>query len=103
VFLKVRDRESYEFALASAVVGLDLNDGVVRDVRIALGGVATVPWRAVEAEAVLRGAALDEATQDAAARAAFSGAQAREHNGFKIELGKRTLKRALAQAAVMEI
>jgi xanthine dehydrogenase YagS FAD-binding subunit len=103
VFLKVRDRESYEFALASAVVGLDLNGGIVRDVRIALGGVATVPWRAVQAEAVLRGASLDEATQDAAARAAFSGAQAREHNGFKIELGKRTLKRALAQAAVMEI
>jgi xanthine dehydrogenase YagS FAD-binding subunit len=103
VFLKVRDRESYEFALASAAVGLDLVDGVVRDARIALGGVATVPWRAAEAEAVLKGRALDEAAQDAAARAAFSGAQAREHNGFKIELGKRTLKRAIAQAAVMEI
>src|SRR5690242_18360074 len=103
VFLKVRDRESYEFALASAVVGLDLNEGVVRDVRIALGGVATVPWRAAQAEAVLRGTVLDEATQEAAAQAAFFGAQAREHNGFKIELGKRTLKRALAQAAVMEI
>jgi xanthine dehydrogenase YagS FAD-binding subunit len=103
VFLKVRDRESYEFALASAVVGLDLKDGVVRDARIALGGVATVPWRAAEAEAVLKGRALDEAAQDAAAQAAFSGAQAREHNGFKIELGKRTLKRAIAQAAVMEI
>jgi xanthine dehydrogenase YagS FAD-binding subunit len=103
VFLKVRDRESYEFALASAAVGLDLNDGVVRDVRIALGGVATVPWRAAQAEAVLRGTVLDETTQEAAAQAAFFGAQAREHNGFKIELGKRTLKRALAQAAVMEI
>jgi xanthine dehydrogenase YagS FAD-binding subunit len=102
-FLKVRDRESYEFALASAVVGLDLNNGVVRDARIALGGVATVPWRAAEAEAVLRGKVLDEAAQEAAAQAAFSGAQAREHNGFKIELGKRTLKRAIAQAAVMEI
>jgi xanthine dehydrogenase YagS FAD-binding subunit len=103
VFLKVRDRESYEFALASAAVGLDLNNGIVRDVRIALGGVATVPWRASQAEAVLRGSVLDEAAQDAAARAAFSGAQAREHNGFKIELGKRTLKRAIAQAAVLEI
>jgi len=103
VFLKVRDRESYEFALASAAVGLDLTYGVVRDVRIALGGVATVPWRATQAEAVLRGSSLDEATQDAAARAAFSDAQARENNGFKIELGKRTLKRALAQAAAMEI
>jgi len=103
VFLKVRDRESYEFALASAAVGLDLADGVVREARIALGGVATVPWRAAQAEAVLKGRALDEATQDAAAEAAFSGAHAREHNGFKIKLGKRTLKRALAQAAVMEI
>jgi len=103
VFLKVRDRESYEFALASAAVGLDLNDGIVRDVRIALGGVATVPWRAAQAEAVLKGTVLDESAQEAAARAAFSGAQAREHNGFKIELGKRTLKRALAQAAVMEM
>jgi xanthine dehydrogenase YagS FAD-binding subunit len=103
VFLKVRDRESYEFALASAAVGLDLNNGVVRDARIALGGVATVPWRAAQAEAVLRGRVLDDAVQDAAAGAAFSGAQAREHNGFKIELGKRTLKRAIAQAAGMEI
>jgi xanthine dehydrogenase YagS FAD-binding subunit len=103
VFFKVRDRESYEFALASAAVGLDLSDGVVREARIALGGVATVPWRAAEAEAILKGTVLDEAAQDAAAQAAFSGAQAREHNGFKIELGKRTLKRALAQAAVMEM
>jgi xanthine dehydrogenase YagS FAD-binding subunit len=103
VFLKVRDRESYEFALASAVVGLDLKDGVVRDARIALGGVATVPWRAAEAEAVLRGRAPDAAAQEAAAQAAFSGAKAREHNAFKIELGKRTLKRAIAQAAAMEI
>jgi xanthine dehydrogenase YagS FAD-binding subunit len=103
VFLKVRDRESYEFALASAVVGLDLNDGVVRDARIALGGVATVPWRAAEAEAILKGKVLDEGVRNAAAQAAFSGAYAREHNGFKIELGKRTLKRAIAQAAVMEI
>jgi xanthine dehydrogenase YagS FAD-binding subunit len=103
VFLKVRDRESYEFALASAVVGLDLSDGVVRGARIALGGVATVPWRAREAEDVLRGRALDDAAQEAAAQAAFSGAQAREHNGFKIELGKRTLKRAIARAAGMEI
>jgi xanthine dehydrogenase YagS FAD-binding subunit len=103
VFLKVRDRESYEFALASAVVGLDLNNGVVREARIALGGVATVPWRAAEAEAVLRGRTPDAAAQEAAAEAAFSGAKPREHNGFKIELGKRTLKRAIAQAAVMEI
>jgi xanthine dehydrogenase YagS FAD-binding subunit len=103
VFLKVRDRESYEFALASAAVGLEMVDGVVREARIALGGVATVPWRAAEAEAALKGRAFDQAAQDAAAQAAFSGAQAREYNGFKIELGKRTLKRALAQAAVMEI
>ncbi len=103
VFLKVRDRESYEFALASAVVALDLDQGVVRDVRIALGGVATVPWRATAAEAALRGKALDDVTKDAAAQAAFADAQAHEHNAFKIELGKRTLRRAIEQAAAMEI
>src|SRR4029077_4358847 len=62
LFLKVRDRESYEFALASAAVALDLNNGRVRDARIALGGVATVPWRATPAEAALKGKILDDAS-----------------------------------------
>jgi xanthine dehydrogenase YagS FAD-binding subunit len=103
VFLKVRDRESYEFALASAVVALDLSNGRVRDARIALGGVATVPWRATAAETALKGKAVDDATKQAAVDAAFAAARTHEHNSFKVELGKRTLVRALDQAATMEI
>jgi xanthine dehydrogenase YagS FAD-binding subunit len=103
LFLKVRDRESYEFALAAAVVALNLDDGQVRDARIALGGVATVPWRATEAEAALEGHPLDDSTKKAAAEAAFGGARTYEHNAFKVELGKRALMRALDQAAAMEV
>ncbi len=103
LYLKVRDRQSYEFALASAAVALDLDDGAVREARIALGGVSTVPWRAAEAEAALRGKTINDQTAMAAADAAFAGAQGRGHNDFKIELGKRTLRRALRQAAALEI
>jgi xanthine dehydrogenase YagS FAD-binding subunit len=103
VYLKVRDRESYEFALASAAVALDLQDGTVRNARIALGGVATVPWRAPEAEALLRGKRIDEQTATIAADAAFAVAKGYGHNDFKIALGKRTLQRALQQAAALEI
>jgi xanthine dehydrogenase YagS FAD-binding subunit len=103
LYLKIRDRSSYEFALASAAVALDLADGTARDIRIALGGVATVPWRAREAEAALRGQELTDANLQAAAEAAFAGARAHEHNAFKIALGKRTLIRAVKQAAAMEI
>jgi xanthine dehydrogenase YagS FAD-binding subunit len=103
LFLKIRDRESYEFALASAAVALDLDGGTVRRACIALGGVATVPWRAREAEAVLKGRRLDEKAAAAAANIAFAEAKAYEHNAFKIELGKRTLVRALRQAAALEI
>jgi len=103
VFIKIRDRESYEFALASAAVALDMSDGKVQDARIALGGVATVPWRASAAEAALQGKAIDDTTKRAAADAAFENARGRENNAFKIELGKRTLMRALDRAATMEI
>jgi len=103
LYLKVRDRESYEFALASAAVALDLDGNNVKQARIALGGVATVPWRAKEAEQHLKGKALDEQTAMAAAALAFASATPREHNEFKIELGKRTLTRALLQAAALEI
>jgi xanthine dehydrogenase YagS FAD-binding subunit len=103
VYLKVRDRQSYEFALASAAVALDLQDGVVRDVRIALGGVATVPWRAHEAEALLKEQKFDEALAGRAAEVAFAGAKPSKHNAFKIALGKRVVTRALHQAAMMEI
>jgi xanthine dehydrogenase YagS FAD-binding subunit len=102
-YLKIRDRESYQFALASAAVALHLDGDVVRVARIALGGVATVPWRSPEAEAALQGRALDETTARAAAEAAFQGARARKHNAYKIPLGKRTLERALLETARMEI
>jgi len=102
-YLKIRDRQSYAFALASAAVALDLDGDVVRNVRIALGGVATVPWRALEAEDALRGKPLDEAAAIAAAEAAFVGAVPREYNGFKVPLGKRTLVRALLETRDMVI
>jgi xanthine dehydrogenase YagS FAD-binding subunit len=101
LFVKVRDRESYEFAVASAAVALDLVDGLVRTSRIALGGVATVPWRAKRAEDALRGGPIDAETAREAAEVAFAGALPRKHNAFKIELGKRTLVRALQGAAAL--
>lgn len=103
LYLKVRDRESYEFALASAAIALDLRQGEVRDARIALGGVATIPWRARKAEAVLAGRKADDAAFHMAAAAAFEGAAPRAHNAFKVELGQRTLVRALQEAAALEI
>jgi len=102
LYLKIRDRESYEFALASAAVALDLDGGAIRQARIALGGVATVPWRAREAEQALIGRAPDEATCQLAADIAFSGARPYQHNGFKAALGRQTIVRALLQAAKME-
>lgn len=103
LYLKVRDRESYEFAVASAAVAVDLVDGIVRDVRIALGGVATVPWRAAEAEDVLRRRPLDETSAAMAADAAFAPARTYGGNDFKPELGRRTLVRALLDAASLEV
>jgi xanthine dehydrogenase YagS FAD-binding subunit len=103
MYLKVRDRQSYEFALASTAIALDLQDGTVRDARVALGGVATTPWRAREAEALLKGQKLDDALATRVAEAAFTGATGRKHNEFKIALGKRVVSRALHQAATMEI
>ena len=103
LYLKIRDRQSYEFALASAAVALDLADEVVRDARIALGGVATKPWRAQAAEAALKGKHLDESSAQAAARTAFEEAATHGGNDFKPELGRRTLVRALLQAKTMEI
>src|SRR5262245_6918021 len=103
LYLKVRDRSSYEFALASAAVALDLQEGRVRSAGIALGGVATVPWRAREAEAALQGKEPGQQAFIAAADAAFANARPHEHNAFKIALGKQTLIRALTEATAMEI
>jgi xanthine dehydrogenase YagS FAD-binding subunit len=103
VYLKARDRQSYEFALASAAVALDVQNGVVNDARVALGGVATMPWRAREAEALLKGQRFDGGLAQRAAEAAFAGAQGKKHNSFKIALGKRVVAHALHQAAAMEV
>ena len=103
VYVKIRDRESYEFALASAAVALHLEGDIVKDVRIALGGVATVPWRAREAEAELSGKSLTEHSAKAAAEAAFIDAHPRKHNAYKVSLGKATVVRALLQAKAMEL
>jgi xanthine dehydrogenase YagS FAD-binding subunit len=102
-YLKIRDRESYEFALTSAAVALHLEGDTVREARIALGGVATVPWRAREAEAALNGQRLDEQSAGRAAEAAFADARTAEHNAYKVPLGKQTLVRALLEAGRMEI
>jgi len=103
LYLKIRDRESYEFALASAAVALDLRDGRVADARIALGGVATMPWRAQAAEDALRGQPVGDAAFEEAADRAFAEARAATHNAFKVPLGKQTLVRALRDAAALQI
>lgn len=98
-YLKVRDRESYEFALASAAVALDIAAGRVRAARVAVGGVGTVPWRLPAVERALVGRAPGaELWRDAASRAA-DGAKPLTENGFKVELVKRTVERQLATVA----
>jgi xanthine dehydrogenase YagS FAD-binding subunit len=97
LYLKVRDRASYAFALASAAVALDLDGTTVRAARVALGGVGTKPWRSHEAERVLAGQPATPATFAAAADAALRGAVTHEHNAFKVPLAKKTLVRALTQ------
>jgi len=94
-YLKIRDRASYEFALASAAVGLHVENGVIRSARIALGGVGTKPWRAKAVEGVLTGQQASVDVFRRAADAEMSKAQGYGHNDFKIELAKRTLVRAL--------
>jgi xanthine dehydrogenase YagS FAD-binding subunit len=100
-YLKVRDRASYEFALASAAVALEVEDGVIRTARLALGGVATRPWRAWSAEQTLVGARPTEAAYTAAAREALKDARSREFNAFKIELAQRVIVRALVTVGEM--
>ncbi len=97
-YLKVRDRESYAFALASAAVALAMDGDHVRQANIALGGVATRPWRAREAEALLNRRTIEPDIALAAGRAAFADARPGEHNAFKIELGARTLADAIMTA-----
>jgi xanthine dehydrogenase YagS FAD-binding subunit len=95
-YLKVRDRASFAFALASAAVALDVQGGVIRSARIALGGVGTKPWRSHEAEGALVGKAPSRALFATAARAALQDARPRKYNAFKVELAQRTIVRALS-------
>ncbi|WP_207481978.1 FAD binding domain-containing protein [Arenibaculum pallidiluteum] len=101
LYLKIRDRASYEFAIASAAVALDLDGETVRSVRLGIGGMAYRPWRAAEAEAALTGKPLTEANAEAAAEIALRDAVTNGHNAYKPELGRRTLVRALLQARAM--
>lgn len=94
-YLKVRDRASYEFALTSAAVAMDISGGKINASRVALGGVGTKPWRSLSAEKVLNGATANTQTYRAAAEAALAGAKPQKYNAFKIELAKRTIVRAL--------
>ena len=98
-YLKLRDRESFEFALVSVAVLASIADGTIRDARLALGGVATKPWRAYEAETVLRDAAPSDATFEAAADAALREARPREYNRFKVQLARQAIVRALETVA----
>lgn len=96
-YLKVRDRASFEFALAAAAVAAEIENGIIRDARIALGGIATKPWRSRAAERALIGQAFERAAFEQAAQLALASAQSRGQNGYKIPLAKRTLVRALSQ------
>ena len=97
-YLKVRDRASFEFAVVSAAVALDMDGLRIRQAHIALGGVGTKPWRVPRVEAALAGASLDSAALRGAAAFAAQGAQGRGHNDFKIELMQRAIVRAVETA-----
>jgi xanthine dehydrogenase YagS FAD-binding subunit len=98
-YLKVRDRLSYAFALVSVAVGLELDGDVIREGRFALGGVAHKPWRDPQAEAALRRQPANAATFARAADLLLRDAKGYAHNGFKIDLARRCITRALTQAA----
>ncbi len=102
-YLKIRDRASYEFAIASAAVALELDGDIVRQVRVGIGGNAYSPWRAHDTEAALVGKPLTPANAEAAARLAFRHAISHGENAYKLELGPRTIVRALLQAKTMEV
>ena len=100
-YLKVRDRAAFEFALVSVAAALEVKDGTITAARVALGGVATKPWRAVEAEKALVGARAEDAAFAAAARAALQGARPQNFNAFKIELARRVIVRVLTVVAAL--
>jgi xanthine dehydrogenase YagS FAD-binding subunit len=95
IYLKIRDRESYEFALTSAAVAVDIDGDMIRDIRIAVGGVGTKPWNLPKVRRALIGKPLKEETCEAAAKLAVEGANPLRHNAFKVDLVQRTIVRAL--------
>ncbi|MGA9982420.1 MAG: xanthine dehydrogenase family protein subunit M, partial [Acidobacteriaceae bacterium] len=97
-YLKLRDRAQYEFALASSAVVINVSSGRIQRVRIALGGVATKPWRSHEAEKILEDQSPSPENFRRAAEAAMANAKPLKHNAFKIELAKRALIRTLEQS-----
>lgn len=103
LYVKVRDRESYEFALVAAAVAVDLDGQTVRQARIGLGGMAYRPWRAEGAEQMLVGKPLNEASAAAAATLALEGARTHGYNDYKPELARRTLARALLGAKALTL
>ncbi len=98
VYLKLRDRAAYEFALASAAVVMATANGRIEFVRVAMGGVGTKPWRSLEAEHALEGHPVEAANFRRAAVEALKGARPQSENGFKVELAQRCLVRALTMA-----
>lgn len=98
LYLKFRDRQSYEFALVSVAAALELDNGAVVDARVALGGVGTKPWRARRAEEALHGAPATDESFARAAAAELAGATPRSYNAFKVALAERTIVRGLRRA-----
>jgi xanthine dehydrogenase YagS FAD-binding subunit len=103
LYLKVRDRSSYEFAISSCAVAMALEGETARTVRLGLGGMAYRPWRAHEAEAILSGRPLTEALARKAAAAALEGAKTHGHNDYKRELAQRVIVRAILEAKSMTL
>ena len=98
-YLKVRERNTWDFAVVAAAVVLDMSGGECRDARVVLGAVAPAPWRCSQAEGVLRGARIDLGVAARAAEAAVEGARPMTHNGYKVALARNLVKRAILQAA----
>ncbi len=99
VYLKLRDRASYAFALISVAAALEMKNGKIQQGRLALGGVAHKPWRSTEAEGFLQGKAAEASTFEKAAEIALQGAKPLKHNAFKVDMAKRAIRRALAISA----
>jgi xanthine dehydrogenase YagS FAD-binding subunit len=98
-YLKVRDRQSYAFALVSVAAGLDINNGTIRQARLAMGGVAHKPWRLFDVEKALIGKPVSEATFKQAAEIAMQGAKAYQYNAFKLKLAPASITEALKHAS----